>query len=71
MKEELFTYEYFEKVLFEGEKVSISQSVLDKIDESYRFVEQFSVDKVIYGINTGFGPMAPYHIDPDFIQLVR
>jgi len=63
MKEELFTYEYFEKVLFEGEKVSISQSVLDKIDESYRFVEQFSVDKVIYGINTGFGPMAPYHID--------
>ncbi len=33
------------------------------VDESLNFLLNFSVDKIIYGINTGFGPMAQYKID--------
>ncbi len=41
-----------------------------KIQQSFDFLKSFSKDKVIYGINTGFGPMSQYHIDDkDVIQL--
>ena len=30
---------------------------------SYEFLERFAANKLIYGINTGFGPMAQYRID--------
>lgn len=42
----------------------------DRINRSYCFLREFSKDKVIYGINTGFGPMAQYRIDDkDLRQL--
>lgn len=46
-----------EYVLKENQKV--------KIEESFEFLTEFSKDKVIYGINTGFGPMAQYRISDD------
>lgn len=50
-------------ILFEGGKLSIDNSTLQCVEESFRFLKDFSKDKVIYGINTGFGPMAQYRID--------
>lgn len=35
---------------------------LDAADRSYAFLQEFARDKVIYGINTGFGPLVQYHI---------
>jgi histidine ammonia-lyase len=34
-------------------------------EESFKFLLDFSKDKIIYGINTGFGPMAQYKVDED------
>jgi len=36
----------------------------DKIDalQSYKYLKTFSKDKLVYGINTGFGPMAEYQV---------
>ncbi|MDH5365928.1 MAG: aromatic amino acid ammonia-lyase [Cyclobacteriaceae bacterium] len=50
-------------IIFGGEKIEFSGEVLNKVNESYYFLEEFSKNKVIYGINTGFGPMAQYKID--------
>lgn len=42
---------------------NIDHSVKDKIEKSFSFLTEFSSDKIIYGINTGFGPMAQFKID--------
>lgn len=52
-----------EAILFEGEKVSIGGEPVERVSRSYEFLKKFSADKVIYGINTGFGPMAQYRIN--------
>lgn len=56
------TTEDFHKILYQGQKVELDSSALAKVEESYSFLKTFSKDKLIYGINTGFGPMAQYHI---------
>ncbi len=50
------------QILFEGEKVLLSETILKKAEANFYFLRDFSSDKVIYGINTGFGPMAQYKI---------
>ncbi len=50
--------EKFRRVVFEGESVALDQGSLNRVEESFRFLGSFSSDKIIYGINTGFGPMA-------------
>lgn len=45
-------------ILYRGAALDIPKETLRRVDESYAFLEAFSRDKVIYGINTGFGPMA-------------
>jgi histidine ammonia-lyase len=60
----------FEKVVLQGASVSLSSQSLSEVKKSYDFLKVFSKDKLIYGINTGFGPMAQYRIDEaDLHQL--
>ncbi len=48
----------------------IGDDKLKKVEETYKFLKEFSKDKVIYGINTGFGPMAQFRIsDKDLSSL--
>lgn len=58
------------KVLFDNEKLKLSEECIRKVEESFDFLQSFSSDKIIYGINTGFGPMAQYRIeDQSLIDL--
>lgn len=67
---EYLSLKEFESVIFNNDQIDISKAVLDRINESFDFLKEFSVNKVIYGVNTGFGPMAQYRIkDEDRIQL--
>lgn len=62
--------EEFYKVIFKNEPISVDQAVFDTVQESFDFLKEFSKNKVIYGVNTGFGPMAQYKIkDSERIQL--
>lgn len=62
--------EEFYSFIFKGEKIEIKQDVLQRVQESFDFLTSFSKNKVIYGVNTGFGPMAQYKIkDSEQIQL--
>lgn len=51
------------KILFEEEPLTLSDQCMQKLEESFHFLKTFSNDKIIYGINTGFGPMAQYRIE--------
>ncbi|MDR2690736.1 MAG: aromatic amino acid ammonia-lyase [Dysgonamonadaceae bacterium] len=65
-----FSIESLEDILFKGEKIVLSQSAQTAITECFQFLQSFSSGKIIYGINTGFGPMAQYRIDDEsLIQL--
>ncbi len=60
----------FEEVITNKQFVEIDNSVVEKVEASFEFLKQFSENKVIYGVNTGFGPMAQYKIaDSERIQL--
>lgn len=59
-----------EQLLFADAKVSISSKIEEDVIKSYEFLKKFSSNKVIYGINTGFGPMAQVRIkDEEVSQL--
>ncbi|MBO4582151.1 MAG: aromatic amino acid lyase [Bacteroidales bacterium] len=49
-------------ILFHGAEISVEES-MPKVEASYDFLRKFAKDKLIYGINTGFGPMAQWRVD--------
>ncbi|MBX9449338.1 MAG: aromatic amino acid ammonia-lyase [Taibaiella sp.] len=52
----------FKEILVSEEPITFSDTIPDKVEESFQFLKAFAIDKVIYGVNTGFGPMAQYKI---------
>lgn len=60
----------FYSIIFKDERLSVDESVFETVQQSFDFLKEFSKNKVIYGVNTGFGPMAQYKIkDSERIQL--
>jgi histidine ammonia-lyase len=59
------TPEDYRRILFEGETVEIDNQAEERISKSFHFLETFHQDKIIYGINTGLGPMAQYKIEEE------
>lgn len=52
-----------EKVLYEKEEIVVCPALWGGVNRCYKFLKAFSAEKVIYGINTGFGPMAQWRVD--------
>lgn len=69
IKEEL-SLEDINKLILQEEELELTPEIKKQIIQCYEFLENFSKEKVIYGINTGFGPMAQWKIeDKDLEQL--
>lgn len=66
-----FTLEDLRSLLWEGKALGLCAEAWEKVDRCYRFLQEFSADKVIYGINTGFGPMAQYRIEDDSLKQLQ
>lgn len=49
-------------LLMKGQSVELDASAIQMVRDSFEFLKAFSKDKLIYGINTGLGPMAQYRI---------
>jgi histidine ammonia-lyase len=66
----LFSLHDFNQILFYDKPFLVSADELNEVKYSFQFLKDFAKDKVIYGINTGFGPMAQYRIsDNDTVKL--
>jgi histidine ammonia-lyase len=61
------TLQEFREIVCDEKLVSIDASVLDKVSKNHDFLKGFASNKIIYGINTGFGPMAQYRISEDHL----
>lgn len=59
------TIDDLEAILLQNEKVEISKESLVHVEESYNFLLNFAKDKIIYGVNTGLGPMAQFKVQDD------
>ena len=55
--------EAFYDIIFNDAPLDIEDDILEEVKSSFEFLKSFSENKVIYGVNTGFGPMAQYKID--------
>lgn len=60
----LVLQDYF-NILFEGAQVEVDEATEQTLADCHRFLIDFSKDKIIYGVNTGFGPMAQYQVSQD------
>jgi len=68
--EDQITLDEVDSILFGAKKIEIADARLQKVEASYDFLKVFAENKVIYGVNTGFGPMAQYKVsDQDRNQL--
>ena len=60
----------FDKIIFKNDSVQLHKDIIERVQNSFDFLKEFSENKIIYGVNTGFGPMAQYKIREDeLIQL--
>ena len=53
-----FSIHDVERLLLGQSHLKLSAESLQKTERCFIFLRESSTDKVIYGINTGFGPMA-------------
>jgi histidine ammonia-lyase len=60
-----------EQYAFEKKEFILADDALNQVSKSFAFLTNFSKDKIIYGINTGFGPMAQYRIETDKLSNLQ
>ena len=60
-----------ESILLKNESIAISKETESLIKQCFDFLNRFISGKIIYGINTGFGPMAQYRIDDELLTELQ
>lgn len=60
----------FINLLNSKDDLVLSPQLIERVENSFYFLQQYAKNKIIYGVNTGFGPMAQYRIkEEECIQL--
>ena len=62
-----FHLEGVEALLLQGKKIDMAELPMEDVRQCYEFLRGFASEKVIYGINTGFGPMAQWRVDDQYL----
>ena len=62
-----FRLEGVEALLLQGKKIDMAELPMEEVRQCYEFLKGFASEKVIYGINTGFGPMAQWRVDDQYL----
>jgi histidine ammonia-lyase len=69
-KRSVVNLDEFKAIVFSQKTVTLTTAEQQQVEDSYHFLLSFAQKKVIYGINTGFGPMAQYKIsDEEVLNL--
>jgi histidine ammonia-lyase len=61
----------FSELIFEQKEIELDKTALEKVNLNFNFLKKFSSNKLIYGINTGFGPMAQYKVNEENILQLQ
>ena len=71
MEEIVFTVDSIRKILFQNEKVELDNYTYKNIQHCYDFLKSFATNRIIYGINTGFGPMAQWRVEDKHLEELQ
>lgn len=58
-------------ILYGNDRLRWDEATQKSIADSYNFLKHFATDKIIYGINTGFGPMAQWRVDEAHLRELQ
>lgn len=58
-------------ILYNNAPLTLPEDEMRKVRECYEFLKDFVSDKVIYGVNTGFGPMAQWRVDDNHLKELQ
>lgn len=58
-------------ILFKKKPLKVCSEELVKVEKCHEFLKSFVKDKVIYGINTGFGPMAQWRVSDNHLKELQ
>lgn len=58
-------------ILFNGKSLTLPSQDMENVGQCYDFLKNFANQKVIYGINTGFGPMAQWRVDDGHLKELQ
>ena len=58
-------------ILFKGKILSLPSDKMENVGKCHEFLKEFANEKVIYGINTGFGPMAQWRVDDNHLKELQ
>lgn len=62
-----FSLDTLYSIVFGNETFSLDSARIDEIKKCHDFLNDFASQKVIYGINTGFGPMAQWRVGDKYL----
>lgn len=65
------TLDAVEQIVVNREKIALADDVRREVMACHDFLGDFAREKVIYGINTGFGPMAQWRIEDDKLTQLQ
>ena len=69
--QDFLTLDNFSGILFKKKPITLSASALEKVKVNFQFLQKFSYNKLIYGINTGLGPMAQYKVSQENLMQLQ
>jgi histidine ammonia-lyase len=61
----------FAGIVINKENVELDASTLSNLSDNHSFLRRFSDHKLIYGINTGFGPMAQFKVSSENVLQLQ
>lgn len=65
------TLDQIRDILINNSSFSIDEDTLACVKECHSFLQQFANDRIIYGINTGFGPMAQWRVEDSHLEELQ
>jgi len=65
------SFNEIKKIVLDREEILIDSFTAERVNENFNFIDHFRKEKIIYGINTGFGPMAQYRIDDNALMQLQ
>ena len=67
----MITFEEIRDILVDGKPMTVDEQTLQRVRDCHAFLRQFANDRIIYGINTGFGPMAQWRVEDAHLKELQ
>lgn len=71
MEGQYITISKLKDYLFNDATFRLPTEAMERVSACYRFLKEFANERVIYGINTGFGPMAQWRVEDEHLKELQ